>query len=188
MNKIFLGLEKFRFYPRYYVAVNWKVIEQSAPQISQLNCLRFIDSRARDAGLVGPSPLTEFISEDCSKRFSRDLRCGYHQGHTVTYAALQVAYHLGFSTVGILGLDHRYQFTGEPGEESVLNGPDPNHFSPEYFGHGQQWDNPELQASETFYQIARETYERANRRIFDATPGGACPIFEKADHRKLFDC
>jgi len=186
MNKIFLGFDKMRFYPKYYVAVNLKVIEQSARQISQLNCLCFIDSRARDARLLKDSPMTEFILEDCTSHFSQDLRCGYHQGHTVTHAALQVAYHLGFSTVVLLGLDHRYQFQGQPGVDSVLNGPDPNHFAPNYFGYGQRWDHPDLQGSERFYKVAREAYENDGRQIIDATPRGACPVFSKADYRGIF--
>ena len=46
LNKIYLGFKKFRFYPKYYVAVNLKVIEQGRDEIRRLNCLRFIDSRA----------------------------------------------------------------------------------------------------------------------------------------------
>ena len=52
MNKIFLGFAKFGFYPRYYVAVNPKVVQQSAAQIQALNCVRFIGGRAaREAAL-----------------------------------------------------------------------------------------------------------------------------------------
>ena len=46
MNKIFLGFAKFGFYPRYYVAVNPKVVQQSEAQIQALNCVRFIGGRA----------------------------------------------------------------------------------------------------------------------------------------------
>ncbi len=184
MNKIFLGLSRFRFYPQYYVAVNMKVLRQSITHIAQLNCLRFIDARAKDTGLLADCPLTVFIRENTLVPFSTRLDDGYHQGHTVTYVALQVAFHLGFTKVVILGLDHRYVFNGRPGEASVLRGPDPNHFSPDYFGHGQDWDNPELEASEAYYRIAREAYEKAGRRIVDATPGGSCPVFVKEDYRE----
>src|SRR3546814_3551381 len=46
LNKIFLGFEKFDFYPRYYVAVNRKVLEQSVTSITALNCVKFISDRA----------------------------------------------------------------------------------------------------------------------------------------------
>jgi hypothetical protein len=94
---------------------------------------------------------------------------------------------LGFSTVILIGLDHRYTFQGKPGEERILQGPDPNHFTPEYFGGGQRWDNPDLAASEIHYQAARTAYEADGRRIIDATVDGACPVFEKSDYRSIFN-
>ena len=51
-NKIYLGLEKFRFYPNYYVAVNRKVICQSADEIKRLNCAKFILTQRRRSGPV----------------------------------------------------------------------------------------------------------------------------------------
>lgn len=186
VNKIFLGFKKFHFYPRYYVAVNLKVIEQSVDEIQRLNCLRFIDSRAMTRGFLHAAPLNCFISENCDSPFSTDLANGYHQGCTVTHAALQVAYYLGFHTVVLIGLDHRYTYEGNPGEERTLNGPDPNHFCESYFGHGQKWDNPQLKESETYYSHARKAYEADGRQIIDATVGGACQVFEKKDYREIF--
>ena len=186
LNKIYLGFRKFRFYPKYHVAVNLKVLEQGASEINRMNCVRFIDSRAYELKLLPQSALTCFIQEKTDRPFSTDLAMGYHQGCTVTHAALQVAYHLGIQTVILIGLDHRYEYQGRPGDESVLNGPDPNHFCENYFGHGQKWDNPELANSEFFYTSARQTFEADGRRIIDATLGGACPVFEKQDYKEIF--
>ncbi len=186
LNKIYLGFRKFRFYPKYHVAVNLKVLEQGASEINRMNCVRFIDSRAYKLKLLPESALTCFIQEKTDRPFSTDLAMGYHQGCTVTHAALQVAYHLGIQTVILIGLDHRYEYQGRPGDESVLNGPDPNHFCENYFGHGQKWDNPELANSEFFYTSARQTFEADGRRIIDATLGGACPVFEKQDYKEIF--
>lgn len=44
-NKIFFGFKKFAFYPKYYVAVNDLVIEQSVADIKALNCVKFISKR-----------------------------------------------------------------------------------------------------------------------------------------------
>lgn len=86
----------------------------------------------------------------------------------------------------IIGMDHRYEYTGAPNEAKRLDGPDPNHFSPDYFGGGQTWDNPDLTKSEESYRIARAEFEKDGRRIIDATLDGACSVFEKADYRQLF--
>lgn len=195
MNKIYLGFKKFRFYPRYYVAVNHKVVEQAANDIRALNCVKFISqSAARD--MLTENALTYLIRThayylDAARNrrpsFCHDIaRDGVHEGWTVTHAALQIAYFLGFSQVVIIGLDHRYHYTGKPNEAQVLEGADPNHFSPDYFGGGQTWDNPDLAHSEESYALARREYEQAGRRIIDATLGGACTIFDKADYRSIF--
>lgn len=185
LNKIFLGFKKFNFYPRYYIAINDKVIAQSVEQIRRLNCVKFISKR--NGGLIPENALAYHVNtQDPPARFSHDIAQGLHEGWTVTYAALQIAYYLGFKEVVIIGMDHRYEYIGIPNEEHQLDGPDPNHFTPEYFGGGQKWDNPDLANSEESYRIARVEYEKDGRRIIDATVDGACAIFEKADYRKLF--
>lgn len=186
LNKIHLGFRKFGFYPKYYVAVNGKVIEQSLTEIKAMNCVKFIGSQGASEKLT-EGPLTYLVNTTTPPaRFCRDIAQGVHEGYTVTHAALQIAYYLGFSEVVLIGLDHRYQYTGQPNESRVLQGPDPNHFHENYFGYGQRWDNPDLAHSEESYALARREFELAGRRIVDATVGGACNIFEKADYRELF--
>lgn len=178
MNKIYLGFKTFGFYPRYYVAVNDKVLRQAAAEIPLLNCVRFLSHRA--ASYLPESGLTYHINTtNPPARFCHDLAQGVHEGWTVTYAALQVAYYLGFAEVIIIGMDHRFVYNGSPNEAHRLDGPDPNHFSPDYFGNGQEWDNPDLEHSEESYRIARREYEKTGRRIIDATVNGACSVFEK---------
>jgi hypothetical protein len=185
MNKIFLGFKKFKFYPKYYVAVNPKVIEQSAEEIKKLNCVKFISKRSAD--IIQENALTYHIeTQNLPMRFFHDITQGVKEGWTVTYASLQIAYYLGFKEVVIIGMDHRYKYTGKPNQSQILVGPDPNHFSPDYFGGGQTWDNPDLAHSEESYRIARSEYEKNGRRIIDATLNGACNVFEKADYRQVF--
>jgi hypothetical protein len=185
LNKIYLGLRRFGFYPRYYVAINPTVLQQAAGEIRALNCVKFLGQTAPQAGLeedaltyvVGPGPADE--------PFCHDLARGMHEGWTVTFAALQVAYHLGFAEVVLIGLDHRYTFEGPPNASRVMQGPDPNHFSEHYFGHGQRWDNPDLAHSESSYRLARSAFEADGRRIVDATVDGACTIFPKVRYQDL---
>lgn len=186
MNKIFLGLKRFGFYPKYYIAVNEKVIRQSAKYIRHLNCVKIIGERG--AEYVPEDAFTYHVrTKNVSSRFCRDITVGIHEGWTVTYAALQLAYYLGFSEVVIIGMDHRFKFSGEANESKRMEGPDVNHFSSEYFS-GQEWDNPDLSRSEESYRIAREVFEADGRHIIDATVNGACTIFEKGDYRELFCC
>lgn len=187
LNKIYLGFERFGFYPRYYVAINPTVVQQAAEVIGRLNCVKFIGSQAARRASLGEDALTYMLdTETPPARFSTDLTQGLHEGWTVTHAALQVAYHLGFTDVVLVGLDHRYNFIGQPNESHRLDGVDLNHFSPEYFGFGQRWDNPDLARSEESYRAALAAYVRDGRTITDATVDGACTVFPKGEYGRLF--
>ena len=178
LNKIFLGFHRLKFYPRYYLAINPRVIEQSAQEIAQLNCVRFLKNMGNSNPLT-ESALTYFLQPRAEERFHHDMCKGFFEGYTVTFAALQLAFFMGFSKVIIVGMDHRYSYTGLPNESHALQGPDPNHFDPSYFS-GHTWDNPDLANSERFYAMARSAFEADNRRILDCTVGGACQVFEKS--------
>lgn len=185
-NKIFLGLKEFRFYPSYYVAINRKVISQSVNEIDRLNCAKFIPTHS--AKCVNPSPLNYYIDTDNPQvRFSTDLtKHSINEGFTVTSVCLQLAYHLGFGEVVIIGMDHRYQHSGRPNQQLIMETADPNHFDPNYFALGEDWDAPDLAQSEVSYQAARVAFEAAGRKVIDATVNGACKVFEKEDYRAIF--
>lgn len=184
LNKIFLGLDEFGFYPRYLVAVNRKVLEQSVGELNAMSCTKFVSNHRPD--LYRDDALTHVLdTHDPPAAFCTDITAGLHEGWTVTFAALQVAWFLGFTQVVIIGMDHRYAFSGEPNAAATLEGDDPNHFHPAYFGRGQQWDNPDLENSERSYRLARAVYEAGGREIIDATVGGACAVFAKADFHSV---
>lgn len=186
MNKIYLGFKKFGFYPRYYVSVNRKVIEQSQQEINKINCIKFLGSQGAK-NIISEDALTYIVdTENPHGRFCKDLTLGMHEGWTVTYAALQVAYYLGFHKVIIIGMDHNFIYSGKPNEAKIMTDADPNHFSDAYFGYGQTWDNPDLEKSEESYRIARQIYEADGRQIIDATVDGKCSIFSKVDYREIF--
>ena len=68
LNKIFLGFRRLKFYPRYYLAINPRAIEQSAQEIAQLNCVRFL--RVTDsANPLQESALTYFSQPRAEERF-----------------------------------------------------------------------------------------------------------------------
>jgi hypothetical protein len=184
LNKIHLGLPRFGFYPRYLVAVNDKVLAQAAPALREMTALKFVSDRAAD--LLPEDALTYHIrTTGLTGRFYADIAEGVREGHTVTHAALQIAHYMGFAEVVIIGMDHRFAVSGPPNAPLRMEGPDPNHFSPDYFG-GQAWDAPNLRESEISYRAARDAYEAEGRRIVDATLEGACNVFPKADHRAVF--
>lgn len=184
LNKIYLGFKKFRFYPKYYVAVNQKVLTQSSSEIEELTSVKFLSDRC--PGLFSQNALTNILNtRRYTNDFSFDLSEGVQEGYTVTYAALQIAFYLGFSQVVIIGMDHRFNYEGKPNEEKLHIGDDLNHFTTGYFK-GHKWDNPDLVNSERYYKIAKSIFEQHGREIIDATVDGACTVFKKMNYEQLF--
>ena len=111
--------------------------------------------------------------------FSREPEKWIYEGHTVTYVCLQLAYYMGFTTVLLVGVDHKFEFEGKPNDEVTSNGDDVNHFHPDYFGENVRWNNPDLYRSMQSYRMANLVYEHDGRKIVNLTPGSDLDVFEK---------
>ena len=102
-----------------------------------------------------------------------------YDGCTVTYIALQLAYYMGFTTVGLVGVDHRYTWKGDRFTQQVGDGNDPNHWAADYHLPGEIWQPPNLARNEVSYGIAQKVYSEAGRRIINLTEGSALSVFPK---------
>lgn len=183
MNRIYLLFEKIGFGTTYFTCVNHLVLEQCAAEIEALPMPKFVSWPARKL-------LHDAMFVRCHWQepvgFSPDPRRGLWLGATVTYFTLQLAFFMGFETVILVGVDHRFATQGAPNQVVTLQAADPNHFSGAYFGPGFRWQLPDLEASERAYTLARQRYEAAGRRVLDATVGGALRVFDKVDYASLF--
>ena len=99
---------------------------------------------------------------------------------------MQLAFHMGFKQVILIGVDHSFATQGKPNTTVVSGGDDPNHFNPDYFGKGFRWQLPDLDTSEVAYTMAREAYKSAGREIIDATVDGKLTVFPKVNFESLF--
>jgi hypothetical protein len=104
----------------------------------------------------------------------------------VTYVALQLAYHMGFEQIVLIGVDHDYSTKGKPNTTVVSQRDDPDHFDKRYFGKGFRWQLPDLETSERAYRMARKAYESDGRQVLDATVGGKLQVFPKVGYDSLF--
>ncbi len=187
LNRIYLLFEKLGFPTTYLVTVNRLVLEQCIDEILAAPTTKFIPWRFRGELKGLPAGDTVFVQSDCARPgFTPDARKFLWAGATVTYVAMQLAYHIGFEQVILVGVDHSFVTTGEPHREVVSQGDDPNHFSPNYFGKGFKWQLPDLETSEIAYRMAREAFRADGREIVDATVGGKLQIFPKVEYRSLF--
>ena len=185
-NRIYLNYENMGFEPTFYGSVNPNVLEQFAEEIDCVNSVKFVRSESRK--YLKNTWNTFFIDSIPTIGFNENFESlSWHEGWTVTFCAMQVAFYLGFGTVILVGVDHYFKEAGEPNKLVTAKGDDPNHFHPSYFGKDIKWQYPDMKRSEQSYRIAKEVFEKDGRRILDATIGGKLQVFPKVDYLSLFD-
>ncbi len=185
MNRFYMIFPELGFTTSYYLSVNSLVIEQCAQDLRALPIPKFLSWRSH--GLIQPTDDTIFLHTTYTgPKFAQDARGRLWEGATVTYVALQLAFHMGFETVILIGVDHSYSTQGKPNTTVVSTGDDPNHFHAGYFGKGFRWQLPDLETNERAYQMARQAYAQAGRQVLDATVGGKLAVFEKVEYDSLF--
>lgn len=177
LNKINLLFPKTDFRPNAIVAMNSFVIEQNKEFYNETNIPLFLDTYALNH--VRPKKTLTFLHSDPQAKFVRDVSMSVWQGATVTSVALQLAYHMGFKYVALVGCDHNFAEKGPANKTVVSGAKDHSHFDPNYFAGGVKWQLPDLVGSEYAYSMARETFEASNRKIFNCTEGGQLEIFER---------
>lgn len=193
MNRIYLMFPELGFKTTFLSVVNDLVIEQTATDLAALDIPKFLTWRSRkhftdETFKAEPSKLPTFLYTTYdAPSFSRDVRGRVWEGATVTYVTIQLAFHMGFDELILIGVDHNYSSVGKPNTTVTSEGDDPNHFSANYFGKGFRWQLPDLETSEIGYRLARQAIENSGRKIVDATVGGKLQIFEKVDYSLLFN-
>jgi len=189
MNRIYLAFEDWGFQSSFLVSVNDLVIEQCSRDFQRLSLPKFFSWHARDLLYPEGEPdhQTYFLNTSYSgPKFNTRIGSRFWEGATVTNVCLQLAFCMGFSEVILIGVDHYFNTEGAANQTVVSTGADPNHFSPEYFGEGFRWQLPDLDTSEAAYQVALENYQRAGRKVLDATLGGKLDVFPKVIFQDLF--
>lgn len=185
MNRFYLAFPDLGFTSTYYLSVNDLVIEQCAADIRQLNIPTFLSWRNHN--IVGNAEHIHYLyTTYTSPKFSVDAATRLWEGATVTYVALQLAFHLGFGTAILIGVDHNFTTQGKPNTTVVSQGDDPNHFHPNYFGKGFRWQLPDLETSEKAYRMALAAYQLSGRKVIDATVGGKLRVFPRQEYESLF--
>jgi hypothetical protein len=184
LNRGYMLFERIGGPTTFLVAVNRYVIEQFGADLVAAGPPTFMSWRSRQHVPRGGDVV--FVRRAPSFTFSEDVaRNGAWEGATVTYMAMQLAFHLGFREVVLVGVDHSFATAGPPNQLVTSRGADQNHFDPNYFGPGVKWQLPDLEVSERAYRLARDRFMADGRTILDATVGGKLTVFPKVDFESV---
>jgi hypothetical protein len=104
LNKINLLFENRDFRPSCVVAVNHLVIEQNADFFNTTSTPLFLEQGGRH--WIKARENVAFLHSADQTKFARDCSVSIQQGFTVTYVAMQLAFHMGFRRVALIGCDH----------------------------------------------------------------------------------
>lgn len=195
VNAIYLNREKMGFLPTHHIVEDVFVAEDRAAEINALSgphkwyghYLRYCLKQTPDVCWLNVA--CDYRNYPGFPHFSTNAARIVWVGGTVSYIALQLAYHMGFKEVILVGFDHSYSIPKEAkvdGRAITSTSDDPNHFHPDYFGKGYRWHDPRVDRMEKAYVNARRAYEAAGRKVINATAGGHLEVFERRDFDSLF--
>lgn len=199
VNGIFYKTRECGFVPTFYVVEDGHVLDDRLAEIAAYEAEHKF-TLARYADKFDESSRMQFLSSDSGfydskhysyqvPRFSHDCSEVVYCGQSVTYINLQLAYYMGFTEVYLIGMDFSYsvpQSTKIDGCTFISQEDDPNHFHPDYFGKGKKWHDPKIDLVGLNYQKAKEVFENAGRKIYNATVGGKLEVFERVRYESLF--
>lgn len=177
LNKINLLFSQSNFRPSCIVATNYLVIEQNADFYESTEIPLFLSSYALRH--LSSNPQRIFLHCVTQKKFARNCSFSICEGGTVTFIAMQLAFHLGFEQVALVGCDHNFAVKGFSGMVVPSGQEDASHFNPNYFAGGAPWMLPDLNLSEVSYELAHRVYLASGRKIINATVGGKLEIFPR---------
>jgi FkbM family methyltransferase len=203
VNRIYLLFDRISWRPTFYTTVDWRVAPDCRDEINALDGMTFFfPERFRGLLREGEDIFWYWhnTSEDPKERgFSRDLTRGTRGAGSVTGSAIQIAFHLGFDPIYLIGVDASYKVLStveQAGEDRFGTGvklelvstkdDDPNHFDPTYFGKGRRWHDPNVKRMIEGYEQCREGVRGTGRKIINATVGGQLEVFPRVDFNDLF--
>jgi len=200
VNGIFYKTREMGYKPTFYVVEDRHVMQDNIKDINLYECdYKFFPSLYKRK--VTNKKNVYFFNMDVgfyieksqyfeAPRFSDNCAKVVYCGQSVTMINLQLAYHLGFSEVYLIGMDFNYVIpdTVKNIKGAVIESTedDPNHFHPDYFGKGKKWHDPKLHNVLKSYQLIKKYFEADGRKIYNATAGGKLEEFERVNYNSLF--
>ncbi len=184
-NRIYLIYPHTKWRPKYYFAVDPKVIKGiggEIPMNAEITyvaahvCVKFMPRQLRpimfrelysNGGLSGSSS-----EGDVSGlfHFSKNSLCGIEGGWASLYSALQLAYWLGYKEVVMLGVDHSFPKSVSQDPSHYI--PDPSaqsHFADGYIQSGHRLDVPNLEMTTAAFKKAWMVYKASGRHLVNAS-------------------
>ena len=152
----------------------------------------------KDTLFFNPAPYFHYYFDEVFPQFSTDFSSIVYGGSTIIYQMLQLAYHLGFSKVYLIGVDfswpEEFLKLKKKGERfySLRITSDNIHIvkkcheNSNYYSVGDTIGIPWMEGHIASYKISKKYFENDNRSIFNAGVNSKLDVFPKVDYNSLF--
>lgn len=215
-NACFLLFDRISWRPQFYTCVDTRVLPDRSPDIRAMHAsnpemlmffpsvLRTYDGsgrRSKTQDLVPPGNNIVYFEDHPAdptrlpySAVSLEAESGLVIPNTVTITMMQLAYHMGFSEIYLIGCDTTYTVpksvtqtgpvltTGECLFLTSTENDDPNHFDPSYFGRDRAWHQPKVEDMITHYRQCKEVFDQLGLSVFNASVGGQLEVFPRANY------
>ena len=132
-------------------------------ELTDVSSVLFLSSYSRR--FVAGNARAVYLRRNATPAFYGDVRKGLWEGATVTFVALQLAFHMGFSEAVLIGVDHSFATQGPPNELSFPRATIQITLTlttlVRAFGGGL----PDLPTSEIAYEMAKRAFAEDGRSV-----------------------
>ncbi len=203
-NRCYLLFDKIQWRPKFYVAVDKRVVPDNANEINKL-CKKMPESHffypvefrferilqsAKNVYWYKEIPMSE--DNIPYSMFSTNPSVFVYSVRTVTIAMLQLAVYLGFNPIYLIGCDTSYTipktvlYENGNSDSLISTENDPNHFDPSYFGIDKKWNDPHVDRMIFHFEQAKRICEEQRIQVINATIGGNLNVFPRVNYMELF--
>jgi hypothetical protein len=191
-NRIFKLFDKTQWRPTYYVSEDILLMQDAQKIINDMPVeRRFIPINLKWFENVDIPKADYFYIEynekaedvfNLSLNVPKYIRCR----STVTMTCLQLAIHMGFSEIYLIGVDHNFAKMFDKNGNVIVDNTIKNHFTDDYdkgiVDQGFQVD----EATEAYMDAERLSRKLKTFKIYNATRGGKLEVYERIDLDTLF--
>jgi hypothetical protein len=194
-NRFGLMLERLNWHPDFYVVTDDLVIKDTSAEINStmlpiVKMAFFPDihpSNVDFTSYINHLDNIFWLHVD-NPDFSDNLpSCGINK--TVVNAGIQIAVHLGFSEIYLIGVDMTFKnYKVKKCNQRIWQSTedDPNHFDPRYFGKGRKYHNPTVNEMLKRFEQAHVFLKNRNIKIYNAGYEGRLEVFPRVNFESLF--
>lgn len=186
-NKIYLSFDETEWRPNFLTVsdrILWRKIKNEI--------YNFYQPVIVTSNLVGQNNNKSFLIKNMgsfknNNGFSTNMNQGIFGGRTVTYNNIQLAVHLGFKEIYLIGCDHFYEET-TPTSSTIVkhNEGVQNHFHKDYRQKGEKVNYAPIEIMEEAYMNAKNNLDKLNVKIYNASRITHLKIFEKINFEDIF--